>query len=308
MLILEKLKLIKSLAGLTQERLAQKFNVSFATLNSWINGRSIPHKKAQILIDELYKEYTGQKIIPDSVLQAKKELIILAGKRRKNVLKTILDQKDIRDEFTLILTYHTNSIEGSTLNENETGAILFQNKILPSKTLIEQMEVKNHQAALQYLFNYLSSPKNKIDQDLILKLHGILMNGIRDDAGFYRRHGVRIVGSNLPTSNYIKVPILMAELDKSLNIGEKDVIRQVAKIHSDFEKIHPFGDGNGRIGRLIIIAMLMKKNIPPAIIRQEKKQLYYTFLNKAQTKGDTSLLEDFLCDAVLEGFKIIEGE
>lgn len=308
MLILEKLKLIKSLAGLTQDRLAQKFNVSFATLNSWINGRSIPHKRAQILIDELYKEYTGQKIIPDSVLQAKKELIILAGKRHKNILKRILDQKDIRDEFTLILTYHTNSIEGSTLNENETGAILFQNKILPSKTLVEQMEVKNHQAALQYLFNYLSSPKNKIDQDLILKLHGILMNGIRDDAGFYRRHGVRIVGSNLPTSNYIKVPILMAELDKSLNIGGKDVIRQVAKIHSDFEKIHPFGDGNGRIGRLIIIAMLMKKNIPPAIIRQEKKQLYYAFLNKAQTKGDTSLLEDFLCDAVLEGFKIIEGE
>lgn len=306
MTIPEKLKLIKNLSGLTQERLARKFNISFATLNSWINGRSIPHRKTQILIDELYKEYTGQKVIPSDVLQAKKQLIISKSRKYKNILKTILDRPDIRDEFTLLLTYNTNSIEGSTLSENETEAILFHNKILPNKTLIEQMEVKNHQAALQYLLQYLSSVKNKINEDLILKLHSILMNGIRDDAGFYRRHGVRIVGSNVPTSNYVKVPILMAELEKSINVLQKDNIRQTAEIHSNFEKIHPFGDGNGRVGRLIISAMLIKKNMPPAIIRQEKKQLYYTFLNKAQIKRDFSLLEDFLCDTVLEGFKIME--
>ena len=306
MTISEKLKLIKSLSLLTQERLARKFNVSFATLNSWINDKSIPHQKAQILIDELYKEYTGQKIIPDDILQAKKQLIILKRKKYKNILKTILDRPDTRDEFTLLLTYHTNSIEGSTLNENETGAILFRNKVVPNKTLVEQMEVKNHQAALQYLFNYLSSAKNKINEDLITKLHGILMNGIRDDAGFYRKHGVRIVGSNVPTSNYLKVPILMAELEKSISAIKNDHIRQVAEIHSNFEKIHPFGDGNGRIGRLIICAMLIRENMPPAIIKQEKKQLYYTFLNKAQTQGDSSLLEDFLCDAILEGFNIVE--
>lgn len=306
MTISEKLKFIKSLSNLTQELLAKKFDVSFATLNSWINGKSIPHKKAQILIDELYKEYTGQKMIPESVLKAKKELIISKNKKYKNILKTILGRPDIRDEFTLLLTYNTNSIEGSTLNENETGAILFHNKVLPNKTLVEQMEAKNHQAALQYLFQYLSVVKNKINEDLVLKLHGILMNGIRDDAGFYRKHGVRIVGSNVPTSNYLKVPILMAELEKSINASQKDKIKQIANIHSNFEKVHPFGDGNGRVGRLIISAMLLKENMPPAIIRQEKKQLYYTFLNKAQVQEDSSLLEDFLCDAILEGFKIIE--
>ncbi len=307
MTISEKLKLIKSLSGLTQERLARKFDVSFATLNSWINGKSTPHQKAQILIDELYKEYTGQKIIPDNVLQAKKQLIISKSKHYKNILKTIMNRPDIRDEFTLLLTYHTNSIEGSTLNENETGAILFRNKVFPNKTMIEQIEVKNHQAALQYLFNYLSSVKNEINEDLVLKLHGILMNGIRDDAGFYRRHGVRIVGSNVPTANYVKVPILMAELEKAMSAIKNGHIRQIAEIHSNFEKIHPFGDGNGRIGRLIISAMLIRENMPPAIIRQEKKQLYYTFLNKAQIQGDLNLLEDFLCDAILEGFEIMEG-
>lgn len=86
----------------------------------------------------------------------------------------------------------------------------------------------------------------------------------------------------------------------------EDLIRRTAKTHGNFEKIHPFGDGNGRIGRLILDAMLMIENMPPAIIKQEKKQLYYTFLNKYQLRGDSSLLEDFICDAVLEGFKIME--
>lgn len=305
MTISEKLKLIKQLAGLTQEHLAQKFDISFATLNSWINGRSIPHQKAQILIDDIYKEYTGQKIIPESLLQAKKELIKKESKKHKNVLKTISSHPDIQDQFTLLLTYHTNSIEGSTLNENETGAILFHNKVFPNKTLIEQMEVKNHQAALQYLFRHLTLEKNKINEELVLKLHSILMNGIRDDAGFYRRYGVRIVGSNIPTANYVKVPILMEKLGKQLRESTKDIIRKIAEIHSNFEKIHPFGDGNGRIGRLIIDAMLIRNNLPPAIIRQENKQLYYAFLNKAQISGDTSLLEDFLCEAIMEGLEML---
>jgi len=306
MSISEKIKLIKSILRLSQEKLAKKFNVSFITLNSWINGRSMPHPKAQTQIDELYKEVTGQKTIPQNILQAKKELLILKSKKYKNILKTILNRPDIRDEFILSLTYNTNSIEGSTLNENETGDILFHNKVLPNKSFVEQMEVKNHQAALQYLFKYLLDKKS-INEDLILKLHSILMNGIRDDAGFYRRHGVRIVGSNVVTSNYVKVPVLMKELEKFINITQKDIIAKIAKIHSQFEKIHPFGDGNGRVGRLIINAMLIKSNLPPAVIKQENKGLYYTYLNKAQLKEDTSLLENYICDAIMEGYNVLEG-
>jgi len=307
MKIFEKLKLVQKLSGLTQEALAQKLKVSFVTLNSWINGKSKPHKKAEDLIDEIYKEYTGQKIIPENILEAKKKLILSKSKKHKNILKTILHRPDLYDEFLLLFTYHTNSIEGSTLSQNETGAILFHNKVLPYKSLIEQIEVKNHQAAFNYLLRYLALPKSKnwITEDLILTLHAILMNGIRDDAGFYRRHGVRIVGANVATANYVKIPDLMAKFEKNINAKVKDLVESIAKIHSDFEKIHPFSDGNGRVGRLIIAAMLIKSDIPPAIIRQEKKQLYYTFLNKAQISDDTVLLEDFLCDSILEGFEIM---
>jgi len=85
-----------------------------------------------------------------------------------------------------------------------------------------------------------------------------------------------------------------------------DVVAKSADVHSKFEQIHPFSDGNGRIGRLLMNAMLLGANFPPAIIRQEQKRLYYTYLYKAQTKGDKSQLEDFLCEAILDGFRILE--
>ncbi len=306
MKISEKLKLIKQISGLTQEKLSVKLGVSFATLNSWINDKSIPRKKKSELIDNLYKKYTGQKIIPDDILKAKKETIYNKSKKHKNILKEIISRKDIYDQFVLSLTYNTNSIEGSTLTENETADILFGNISLKNKSLVEQIEAKNHQTALQFLFKQIK-PNFKITEELILKLHGILMNSIRDDAGMYRSHGVRIVGANIPTANYLKLPKLMKELEKNINKREKDIIRHISEIHSRFEQIHPFSDGNGRIGRLLIIAMLLRSNLPPAVIKQEDKRLYYRYLNKSQQSGDSSLLEDFLCDAIFEGFNILES-
>ena len=141
---------------------------------------------------------------------------------------------------------------------------------------------------------------------MVLKLHGILMNGVRPDAGAYRSHAVRITGVNLPTANYLSVPKLMPEVMGNITTKTKDIIALSASIHSKFEQIHPFSDGNGRVGRLLMNAMLLSANFAPAIIHQEQKQLYYTYLYKAQTKEDQSQLEDFLCEAVRDGFKILE--
>lgn len=304
--ISEKLKLIKQISGLTQEKIAYELEVSFATLNSWINNKSVPHKRRRELIDELYKKYTGQKIIPDNILQAKKDVIYNKSKKYTNILKEIISRKDIYDQFILSLTYNTNSIEGSTLTENETADILFRNISLKNRNLIEQLEAKNHQTALQFLFKQIK-PNFKITELLILKLHSILMNSIRDDAGFYRNHGVRIVGANIPTANYLKVPELVVRLIKNINKEEDDVVKHISQIHSDFEKIHPFSDGNGRIGRLIVVAMFLRRNLPPAVIKQENKRFYYNYLNKSQQSGDSSLLEDFMCDAIFNGFNVLES-
>lgn len=298
----DKLQLIQQLSGLTQNELAQKLDVSFPTLNSWINGRSKPRKNHVLTIDSFYRKYTGQKIVPASKKEAKRELIVQKS-RRKNLINFIKSRKDLYDQLVLSFTYNTNSIEGSTLTENETADIIFEGLTIRNKGLVEHLEAKNHQRALDYLFGVISS-NYKITEAFVLKLHEILMTGIRDDAGMYRSHGVRIVGSNVPTSNHLSVPKHMKELIATINNSQSDSIVHVSSIHARFEQIHPFSDGNGRVGRLIMMAMLLRVNFAPAIIKKEKKREYYKYLRKAQLEGDLSMLEDFLCDAILNGFDV----
>ncbi len=301
----QKLQVIQKMLGLTQTKLAEKFGVSFVAFNGWWTEKSTPRPKMQALIEELLLEVTGQKIIPIAQLVTKKKELGKKSAAHKNIITQILAQPDIRDQFILKLTYHSNSIEGSTLTEPDTAAILFDNTALPNKSLTEQLEAKNHQTALNYLFDQIVT-KEKIDENLVLKLHSILMNGVRSDAGFYRRHGVRITGVDLPTANYVSVPKLMHSIFTEISKNHTDVVSLSTRVHSRFEQIHPFSDGNGRVGRLLMNAIFLKHNLAPAIIQQQQKQLYYTFLFKAQTTTDQSQLEDFLCNAVMEGFKILE--
>lgn len=305
MTIKQKLETIQKLSGFTQTKLADKLGVSFVAFNNWWNEKSVPRAKMQTAIDELFLEMTGQKIIPANQLIAKKQFLKKKSTEHKNIVSEILNNPDIRDQFILKLTYHSNSIEGSTLSEPDTAAVIFDNVALPNKSLTEQMEAKNHQAALNYLFDHISK-KEKIDENFVLKLHSILMNGIQSDAGLYRRHGVRILGINLATSNYLSVPKLTAEIILQLAKSSDDIISLSADVHRRFEHIHPFSDGNGRVGRLLMTAMLLQENFAPAVIRQQQKRLYYTYLYKAQTKNDNSQLENFLCDAVMDGFNILE--
>jgi Fic family protein len=303
--IKEQLKLIQQLSGLTQEQLARRLDVTFAAFNRWINGRATPHARTAAKITALLNEYTGQTGTPKNKVLAKKQAVLNKGRQHKSVIKIILNHPDIRDEFLLSLTYNSNRIEGNTLTKDDTAAVLFENAALPNKSLTEQLEAKNHQTALNYLFGYLAKNKQH-NEAFILKLHSILMNGIRDDAGSYRNHSVRIVGANVPTANYLKVPKLMKELVKDINVKSKDVVGLVAAIHSRFEKIHPFSDGNGRIGRLLMHAMLLRDNLPPAVIKQQSRRLYMRYLNQAQQKEDLANLTDFVYDAVVEGYKILE--
>lgn len=301
----QKLEIIQKMLGLTQTKLAERFGVSFAAFNSWWTGKSTPRPKMQTAIEELFLEVTGQKVISAGELSNKKKILNHKSVEYKNIISMILANPDIKDQFILKLTYHSNSMEGSKLTEPDTAAILFDNIALPDKSLTEQLEAKNHQTALNYLFDYISK-KEKINENFVLKLHNILMNGVRPDAGLYRSHAVRIIGVDLPTANYMSVPKLTLEIMAKIAKHTKDIIALSARVHSKFEQVHPFSDGNGRVGRLLMNAMLLRDNLAPAVIRQEQKQLYYTYLYKAQTKDDHSQLEDFLCDAVMGGFNILE--
>ncbi len=306
MTIKEQLTLIARLSGKTQEKLAAELGVSFPTINSWINGKTEPRAAARDRIQKLYLRLTGQHEIPAAQLTGKKHAIAYAGTQHPNLVALLNTRKDLYDQFLLSLTYNTNRIEGSTLTEPETAAILFQNTALADKSIIEQMEVKNHQSAFAYMLQHIAERK-PITEEFILAMHAKLMNGIREDAGLYRRHAVRIVGSHVATANFLKVPVLMPELIKIIKAGDKDIVAFVSRIHSRFEQIHPFSDGNGRVGRLLLWAMLLQKNIAPAIIAQENRRYYIMYLNQSQLQADQSRLEDFICDGILNAYALLKA-
>jgi Fic family protein len=258
-------------------------------------------------VDKLYRSLSGIKVEPDGILQASKEAVLNRTKSGPPPLPTILSRRDVRDQFVLTLTYTSNTIEGSTLTEHETEAVLFHNATPPNRTVTEVLEAKNHQTALLHVFDHLAADR-PIDEALILQLHAILMNGILPDAGRYRTHAVRIVGSNVPTANYLSVPARTSELMGSVASGGRggsDIIRHVAETHARFEQIHPFSDGNGRIGRLLMHAMLLRAGLPPAVIHPRGRRRYYTVLRQAQVEHDPEPLEAFLCDALIAGQRIL---
>lgn len=298
---------IQKASGMTQNVLAQEIGVSFAALNRWINGDVVPRETAQQRINALYNRYVHRVAADDKALLAAKKSLIkkLAGKHA-SVIEKILESPDLSQQYELSLTYHTNRLEGSTLTEHETAVVLFENATLPDKTLVEQLEAKNHQTALRAMLRHIHDNGN-VDEALILQLHGILMNGIRADAGRYRVHGVRIVGTFVPTANPIKVPLLMGVLGKRLaKKAPVDVVRFVAETHAEFEQIHPFSDGNGRIGRLLANALLLKVGYPPAVITQNLRRDYMTALNNAQLAGNFTPLQHIFADAILEGQNILD--
>jgi Fic family protein len=303
---LKQLKGLQKATGKTQTELAALLKVSFPTLNSWINKKSEPRESARERINLVYQEYFGVAKIEGSEVQEKWNTIKGLQKKFPNPLQLITSRKDLYDSFVLELTYHTNSIEGSTLNEPEVKAVIFDNATIPDKTVTEHQEAKNHQAALGYLFQELAKGKRSLTEDDIKKLHSILMNGIWPNAGQYRHHAVRIAGSNVVTANPVKVPPLVANLVKYLNKKPKNALAHLAKTHAQFEQIHPFSDGNGRVGRLLMVFIALRDNLPPVLIKRDKKQAYYTYLERAQTTDHYTFLESFVGDGILESYKLLQ--
>jgi Fic family protein len=292
----EQLGHILEASGWSQEQLAHQLSVSFATLNSWINKRSRPRAKAIINIDKLYLDIIGaSEVDPDVVLAAKQ---IALGLRISS--KQLAGNKNALEKLTLHLTYHTNTIEGSTMTLADVEDVLFEHKVLANRTAVEQAEARNHQATLFWLVDELVSKGStfRIERDLILGIHLRLMNGIIGDAGEFRKHSVRIMGSHVPLANQQKVPGLIDDFVKDLATQHSDPIGLMAYSHARFEKIHPFSDGNGRTGRLIMLAQALNAGLIPPVIIKELKYAYYKYLELAQVKDIHQPLELFIAQSV----------
>ena len=200
-----------------------------------------------------------------------------------------------RDAYYLHI-YHSNAIEGNTLNIRETRYIVETRMAVPGKSLIEQQEVLGLDLALQYVNCTLVNRLGSITQEDILEVHRRVLGFVDPvEAGQLRQHQV-YVGSFVPPAA-AEVPDYLDDFLKWLNSLEdtRDLhaIELAAIAHYKFVYIHPFIDGNGRTGRLLMNLILMRSGFPPVIIRKSERLSYYAHLDQAND-GDVRPLIRFI--------------
>lgn len=176
------------------------------------------------------------------------------------------------------------------------------NRVLANKTAREQIEARNHRTALYFLLDALHKEGTHFtwSEELILQTHVRLMNTLVSDAGLYRRHGVRITGSRVTTVNHLRITEAMSECIDEMNKSPKtEPIEWLARTHATFEKIHPFSDGNGRTGRLLLFVQALQLGLVPPLVAKERKRAYYTYLERAQVRGELEALRLFIAESIL---------
>ncbi len=201
------------------------------------------------------------------------------------------------ESFCSLFTYDSTGIEGNTMTLEETSFLLFEGIVPKEKSLREIYEVTNHKKAFDYILNY----KGDITKEFILKLHElVVLNTLRQDLmsqiGRYRTVQV-FIGMSLPPKPQ-DVPDKMGGLLRWYSSNKKILHPLVlaSHFHAEFEKIHPFVDGNGRVGRLLMNFIMRKNRLPMINIPKKRKFKYYEVLNAAQYKNNLKPFVKFLID------------
>ena len=174
--------------------------------------------------------------------------------------------------------YNSNAIENSTLTLPETEKILLQLEISRHVSLREVFEAKN--LALVYGYIKKTAPKQPLNIEMILLLHKMLLTNIRDEvSGRFRKNGEMVrVGEHIglpPKFIEGRIQEILINYNSKIEIP---FIHRVAMLHTEFESIHPFIDGNGRMGRVINNYLLTREGFPPIIVRNKEKESYYKAL------------------------------
>jgi len=179
------------------------------------------------------------------------------------------------EEISIAFTYNTNAIEGSTITLEEAREIIHY-KISPNKPLRDVRETEAHSK----VFLQMLKKNEKIIEELLLKWHKSIFGETKPDiAGRFRDYFVR-VGPHL-APDWQDVGNLMKNFVEFINKGKKmNPVELAGRAHYQFEKIHPFGDGNGRVGRLLMNFILWHNEYPMLIIEYKKRKSYYKALQK----------------------------
>ena len=253
-----------------------------------------------------YQEGRGWKIPIDAEKPAdgrfkSKESILTQIDRKKTELDsrrplTEGELERLNEEFTVEYTYNSNAIEGNTLTLRETDLVL-RGLTIDQKPLKDHMEAVGHKEAFDYV-RELVKEKAPLTESIIKQIHYLVLADKKDDRGVYRRVPVRIMGAhNEPVQPYLIEP-RMEQLLLDYSASEEHIVTKLARFHIEFEGIHPFIDGNGRTGRLLVNLELMKAGYPPIDIKFTDKVAYYNAFDEYHVKHNLSAMESLFAGYV----------
>ena len=207
-----------------------------------------------------------------------KETLVVQIERKKAELDTRRPLTEgevarLNEDFMIEYTYNSNAIEGNTLTLRETDMVL-KGLTIDQKPLKDHMEAVGHKDAFYFICD-LVKERVPLSEMVIKQIHTLVLADKPMDRGVYRRVPVRILGAkNEPVQPYMIEP-KMNELMQKYAADERNIVEKLADLHIAFETIHPFIDGNGRTGRLIVNLELMKAGYPPIDIKFTDRMRYY---------------------------------
>ena len=193
-------------------------------------------------------------------------------------------KEKIAQQIAVAFTYNTNAIEGSAITLEEAREII-EDKIAPNKPLKGIRETESHAA----VFLAMLKAKENVSKELILKWHKSIFGETKPNvAGKFRKYPVRV--GNYTAPDWRDVTKFMNRFIVFVSKAKLNPVELAARAHYRFEKIHPFGDGNGRIGRLIMNYILWRNGYPMIIVEFKKRKIYY----KALQKGEEGFVSYFI--------------
>ena len=196
----------------------------------------------------------------------------------------------LNEEFVVEYTYNSNAIEGNTLTLRETDLVL-RGLTIDKKPLKDHMEAVGHKEAFEYVSELVKN-KVPISETIIKQIHFLVLADKKDDRGVYRRVPVRIMGSyHQPVQPY-NIETETEKLLQNYLESKEHIVTKLARFHIEFEGIHPFIDGNGRTGRLLVNLELMKAGYPPIDIKFTDRITYYNAFDEYYKNNNLSAMEN----------------
>lgn len=266
---------------------------------------SISDRRVRVLCSEgkipgAYQDGRGWKIPADAAkpedgrYRSAESMLNMIDRKKKELDNrrplTEGEAERLGEQFIVEYTYNSNAIEGNTLTLRETDLVL-RGLTVDQKPLKDHMEAVGHKEAFEFV-SELTKKNVPLSESIIKQIHYLVLADKKDDRGVYRRVPVRIMGAkNEPVQPYLIQP-KMEQLMASYAENKEHIVTKLARFHLEFESIHPFIDGNGRTGRLLVNFEFMKAGFPPIDIKFTDRIAYYKAFDEYHVKHSISAMEN----------------